>query len=201
MPMIIKKSKPNTQSSALGNVGSLLSSIGSSYGQGMGGPLGGILGGGGGGGGFLGSLFGGGSAAGATGASAGSAGAGALGGLGGLGMIAWPIAAVLGASLLSTDASKYGGGHDNWLDWAGPLYNIPKQISKGNWDGVFSDAATGPIGAIYNIFKGKDPLKSVLNSLGPLGQVPLALGKGKLPFSGPTGSRTYIDAFTGKGIW
>lgn len=207
MPIVINRRNQQPQQDAMGNIGNLMSGIGSGYSASSGGGLGGLFGGGGGGGagGWLSGLFGGGGgAAGATGAagsSAGSAGAGGAGALGGLGVMAWPLAAITGASILSTNASKYGGGRDNWLDWAGPLYNVPKQALKGNWEGVFSDAATGPVGATYNIFKGKNPLKSILNSFGPAGQVPLALGKGQLPLKGKTGSRTYIDAFTGKGIW
>lgn len=170
------------------------------------------------GGGFLGkltSLFGGGagSAGGATGATAASgasagASAGASSSAGGLGsfsgafMNPWmmiPAAAIAGATALSLD-SKAAGTGSNEENWLGPLYNIPEAIARGNWDDAMKDGAWGPVGAVYGIASGKDPVKSIANSLGPLGQVPYLLFNGKLPFSGGKSSKSFMDAFQGRGL-
>lgn len=150
----------------------------------------------------IGGMFGGGASAAGGGAGAGgSATGGMMSGLGAAGPYAIPIAAVIGATTLSANADQRKGGSENWLDWLGPVKNIPENAIKGDWDAVMSDGAMGPVGGIYNMARGKDIGKSFLNSLGPLGQVPLAFGKGEVPYKGEKGSRTFIDAFTGKGIW
>ena len=160
------------------------------------GMLKGFMGQGGGGGGMLPNLFGG-----SGGAGGGAGGSGLMSGMLSNPWTAIPAAAVIGASTLSADADKRNPGQDNWSDWLGPVKNIPENLFKGDWKGVMSDGAMGPVGALFNIARGENVGKSLLNSLGPLGQIPLAFGKGELPYKGKKGSKTFINAFTGKGIW
>lgn len=153
----------------------------------------------------------GGGATGATGAAAGAegaAGAGTAGGAGlgsGLGAVfSNPItglvgAAVGGAASLSADSDAAGTG-GQWENWLGPIYNVPKAISSGDWDKAMKDGAMGPVGGVYNIANGKNPLTSIANSMGPAGQVPALLAQGELPYSGGNTSKHYINAFTGAGI-
>lgn len=187
--IVIKKSKPRpTQGAGIGMGINPMNFMGN------GGPFSGLFGGGGA------------SALGTSGASAG-AGAGAGGsGLGGAAsaMFSNPITAIAGAALagassLSADSAAAGTGA-NVENWLGPLYNIPEAISRGNWDDVFKDGAFGPIGAIYGIASGKDTLKSIMNSFGPLGQVPYLIGRGEMPFSGGKTSKNFMDAFQGRGV-
>lgn len=157
------------------------------------------LGGGSGGGG---GIFGGGGLFGGGGASAGSGGSGMFSGLSSMFSNPWtaiPAAAVVGAGSLSADSAAAGNGAqvENWM---GPLYNIPEAISRGDWDDVMKDGALGPVGAIYGIASGKDPLKSIANSFGPLGQIPYLLGKGEMPYSGGKTSKHFMSAFQGRGV-
>lgn len=108
-------------------------------------------------------------------------------------------AAMAGATALSADSAAAGNG-SNAEKWGGPVVNIPVKIAKGDWEGVMDDGAMGPVGAIYNIAQGEDVGKSIVNSLGPLGQVPYLLAQGILPFSGGKSSQSWIKALTGFGI-
>lgn len=163
-------------------------------GMGMGMPMG-----------VLSKFMGGGGASGGTAAASGGA-SGASSGLGGMlsGLFtnpftAIPAVAVAGATSLSADsaAAGKGAGIENWL---GPLYNIPEAISRGDWGDVMKDGALGPVGAIYNVANGKDPLKSFMNSLGPAGQVPWLIGSGQMPYSGGNTSKNFMSAFQGRGV-
>jgi hypothetical protein len=132
--------------------------------------------------------------------SAGGASSGLSGMLGALNPVtAIPVAAIAGATSLSADsaAAGNGAGIENWL---GPLYNIPEAISRGDWGDVMKDGATGPIGAIYNVANGEDPLKSFMNSFGPAGQVPWLIGSGQMPYSGGNTSKNFMSAFQGRGV-
>lgn len=143
-------------------------------------------------------------AAGAEGAAgAGTAGSAGLGS--GLGAVfSNPITGLIGAAAggaasLSADSDAAGTG-GQWENWLGPVYNIPKAISTGDWDKAMKDGAMGPVGAVYNIANGKDALTSIANSMGPAGQLPALLMQGELPYSGGNTSKHYINAFTGGGI-
>lgn len=134
--------------------------------------------------------------------SMGGAGSSALGSLGATGWGAIIAALAAAGGSLGAKAQRDGSSkREAYGQWAGPAWNVPEGLFRGDMDQVMSDAATGPVGGIYNVAKGKDPWKSTLNTFGPAGQVPLALFKGKMPWDDEGGSQSFIDALTGKGIW
>lgn len=110
-----------------------------------------------------------------------------------------PTVAVGGATSLSADSASAGksAGIGNWF---GPLYNIPEALSRGDIGDVMKDGALGPIGAAYNIAKGNAPLKSMMNSFGPAGQLPYLVSNGQLPYSGGNTSKNFMSAFQGRGV-
>ena len=162
----------------------------------------------GGGGGFglplgpLASIMGGSGGAGGGASAAGGASSGLGGALSGLlsnPFTIIPTVAVGGAASLSADSASAGksAGIGNWF---GPLYNIPEALSRGDIGDVMKDGTLGPIGAVYNIAKGNAPLKSMMNSFGPAGQLPYLLGNGQLPYSGGNTSKNFMSAFQGRGM-
>lgn len=184
-PTVIRKSRPKQQQGGVGGMPGLPSKL-----------MGKIPG--------LNSIFGAGAGGASGGAAAGGAsgGGGLMSGLSGLLSNPWtaiPAAAVAGASSLSADSAAAGTGA-NVENWLGPLYNIPEAMARGDWDDVFKDGAWGPAGAIYGLASGKDPVKSIANSFGPLGQIPYLLFKGELPYSGGKTSRHFMNAFQGRGV-